>query len=113
VVNKLFIDMNKFIMATFNVGSDPPDGLNIRIMPIYAVAGFSSVPVRRCPNHASPDDANNQGKFADKRDHIIRVDNDFAVYEEDDETKRLSVIVPVEKPQVHAKPAKRPRSLLN
>merc|ERR1712080_814046 len=34
-----------------------------------------------------------------KRDHLIRVDNDFAMYEEDQDSKRLSVIIPVQQPQ--------------
>ena len=36
---------------------------------------------------------------SDKRDHLIRVDNDFVEYEEDQVSKRLSVIIHNPKPQ--------------
>lgn len=64
------------------------------------MAGFFTSPVRRCPNHAHQDDPSNRDEmWKDKRDHLIRVDNDFAIYEEDSESKRLSVIIPVQRPQ--------------
>ena len=59
-LKKLFIDMNKYVLAQFNVGQNPPNDLAIRITPIYAVAGFFTSPVRRCPNHASPQDPSNE-----------------------------------------------------
>jgi len=100
MLNKLYVDMNKFVRASFIVGHSPPDGLLIRALPIYAQAGFFTSPVKRCPNHASPDDHTNKDPmWSDKRDHLIRVDNDFAMYEEDQESKRLSVIIPVQPPQ--------------
>jgi len=100
MLNKLYIDMNKFVNASFSVGPSPPDGLLIRALPIYAQAGFFTSPVKRCPNHAAPDDHTNKDlMWSDKRDHLIRVDNDFATYEEDQESKRLSVIIPVQRPQ--------------
>jgi len=100
MLNKLYIDMNKFVNASFSVGPSPPDGLLIRALPIYAQAGFFTSPVKRCPNHAAPDDHTNKDlMWSDKRDHLIRVDNDFATYEEDLESKRLSVIIPVQRPQ--------------
>ena len=45
----------------FRVGPTPPEGLFIRALPIYAVAGHIYQPVTRCPNHASPEDATNKG----------------------------------------------------
>ena len=59
-LKKLFIDMNKYVLAQFNVGQNPPNDLSIRILPIYAVAGFFTSPVRRCPNHASRQDPSNE-----------------------------------------------------
>ena len=53
--------MNKPVQAMFRVGSDPPEGLFIRALPLYAVAGHISQPVTRCPNHASPEDSSNTG----------------------------------------------------
>ena len=97
MLNKLYIDMNKFVRASFNVGPSPPEGLCVRAVPIYAQAGFFTSPVRRCPNHAAAEDpTNKEVMWSDKRDHLIRVDNEFAMYEEDPESKRLSVIIPIQ-----------------
>ena len=60
-LKKLFIDMNKPVQAMFKVGPNPPEGLFIRALPIYAVAGHISQPVTRCPNHASLEDSSNRG----------------------------------------------------
>ena len=58
--------MNKPVQAMFRVGPSPPEGLFIRALPIYAVAGHISQPVTRCPNHASVEDSSNRG-FPDVR----------------------------------------------
>jgi hypothetical protein len=101
LLKKLFVDMNKYVLGTFNVGPNPPEGLLIRALPVFAVPGFFTCAVRRCPNHASSEDPSNKDEmWKDKRDHLIRVDNDFAIYDEDPESKRLSVIVPVQKPEI-------------
>ena len=98
-LHKLYIDMNKDVLASFNVGSQPTDGLVVRVLPIYAQAGFYRSPVKRCPNHASAEDPTNRDPFwHDKRDHLIRVANDFTIYDEDQQTKRLSVMIPVKQP---------------
>ena len=52
--------MNKPVQAMFRVGPTPPEGLFIRALPIYAVAGHISEPVTRCPNHASLEDSTNR-----------------------------------------------------
>ena len=80
-------------------GSQPTDGLVVRVLPIYAQAGFYRSPVKRCPNHASPEDPTNRDPiWNDKRDHLIRVANEFTIYDEDQVTKRLSVMIPVKQP---------------
>lgn len=53
--------MNKPVQAMFNVGPNPPEGLFIRALPLYAVAGHIQQPVTRCPNHASIEDSSNRG----------------------------------------------------
>jgi len=99
-LKKLFIDMNKYVRASFHLGPNPPEGLMIRALPIYAVAGFFTAPVRRCPNHAAHGDPSNRDPmWQDKREHLIRVDDDFCMYEEDPESKRLYVMIPVQPPQ--------------
>ena len=60
-LRKLFIDMNKPVQAMFRVGANPPEGLFIRALPLYAVAGHIQQPVTRCPNHASAEDSSNRG----------------------------------------------------
>ncbi len=91
--------MNKFVFCSFTFAPNLPQGLWIRALPIYGVAGFYQEPVKRCPNHASPNDQSNQeDMFVDKMEHLIRVQHEAALYEEDPETKRLSVMVPVQPP---------------
>lgn len=58
-LKKLFIDMNRWVQVEFRVGHNPPEGLFIRALPIYAEASHLRDPVKRCPNHASPGDATN------------------------------------------------------
>jgi len=98
-LKKLFIDMNKPVQALFRVGPTPPEGLFIRALPIYAEAGSFTQPVIRCPNHASPEDSTNREIRQEFRFHLIRVNHDRAVYETDQSSQRLSVLVPVERPQ--------------
>jgi len=92
--------MNKVVQINFSAGENPPDGLFIRAVPVYAAAAFFTDPVRRCPNHASLSDASNKGFPHDFVDHLIRVNHDAAFYEEDAQSKRLSVVVPFMRPQV-------------
>ena len=53
--------MNKVVQICFKAGDNPPDGLLIRAVPIFSVAAFFTMPVKRCPNHASLSDASNKG----------------------------------------------------
>lgn len=102
LLQKLFVDMNKYVLASFNIANiaSVGEGLVIRAVPLYAIPGFFTAPVKRCPNHAHVDDPSNKElMWKDKREHLIRVDNDFAIYEEDTESKRLSVMIPVQAPQ--------------
>ncbi len=61
VLNKLFIDMGKYVQVSFSAGKNPPAGLYIRALPVYSDAAYCKDPVKRCPNHASPSDASNKG----------------------------------------------------
>ena len=60
-LNKLFIDMGKYVQITFHAGQNPPEGYFIRALPIYASPSHLSDVVKRCPNHASLSDASNNG----------------------------------------------------
>lgn len=59
-LNKLFIDMGKYIQIGFSAGDSPPENVYIRAVPIYAVPEFFTDPVKRCPNHASLSDSSNK-----------------------------------------------------
>ena len=72
--------MNKYVIAQFHLGDNVPQGLSIRLVPIYAVAGFFTMPVERCPNHAAPSDQTNHNIDESLRRHLIRVDNEAAWY---------------------------------
>ncbi len=92
--------MGKYVQVGFSAGSSPPDGLLIRALPVYAEAAYLKDPVKRCPNHASLSDASNKGFPKDFVEHLIRVNHDAVVYDEDQSSGRLSVVVPFEQPQV-------------
>jgi len=93
-LRKLFIDMNKWVQIDFRVGPQPPQGLYIRVLPIYAEASHLKEPVKRCPNHASPSDPTNS-EFPHLW-HLVRVDGKGEVmYCRDEESGRLSVVFPV------------------
>jgi hypothetical protein len=51
--------MGKSVKVCFTAGTDPPEGLFIRALPIYADPSFLTEPVKRCPNHASLSDSSN------------------------------------------------------
>lgn len=95
-LKKLYIDMNKWVQVEFRVGSNPPEGLFIRALPIYAEASHIRDPVKRCPNHASSTDPTNVNCYYPH--HLIRMDGDTSNYCEDPESKRLSVVFPVHTP---------------
>ena len=71
--------MNKPVQAMFRVGTSPPEGLFIRALPIYAVAGHICQPVTRCPNHSSVEDSSNRG-FPDVRMFYRRIIHDHIHY---------------------------------
>jgi hypothetical protein len=92
-LNKLYTDMNKWVQIKFSFGRYPTDGLYIRALPIYGDAADLKTSVKRCPNHARADDPTNSG-FA-FLDHLIRFDSPRAMYCEDLESGRLSVVAPL------------------
>lgn len=95
-MKKLYIDMNKWVQVEFRVGTNPPDGLFIRALPIYAEATHIRDPVKRCPNHASLSDPTNINCYYPL--HLIRFDGETTNYCEDSESNRLSVVFPVQTP---------------
>ena len=82
----------------FKVGQNIPNDLFIRILPVFSDAANCREPVKRCPNHASPTDQSNI-KF-DFPHHLVRVDNNHCLYDEDPSSGRLSTRFPVSNPHV-------------
>ena len=93
-LNKLYIDMNKWVEVRFSFGEQPHSGLFFRALPIFAEATDATIPVKRCPNHARPEDPFNYN-FPCLL-HLIRFDSTDALYCEDLESGRLSSIVPLD-----------------
>jgi len=98
-LNKLYINMANKVKVGFTAVHVPHEGLFIRAMPVYTDPSFFTEPVKRCPNHASETDSTNANIPKNVREHLVRVAHDAAIYEEDEKSKRLSVLVPFERPQ--------------
>jgi len=95
-LNKLFVDMDKWVQVEFKIGTDPPADLTIRTLPVYTEASYRREPVKRCPNHASAEEKSNRDfNFPH---HIIRYQNTDTIYEEDEKSSRLFSVFPVSTP---------------
>ncbi|KAL0269887.1 UNVERIFIED_CONTAM: hypothetical protein PYX00_007472 [Menopon gallinae] len=92
LLNKLYIVWDKIIPVQFKwIPSEPH--LVVRALPVYTDAQDMKLAVRRCLIHSSPTDASNEGFEHVK--HVIRSDNPGVYYEENQESERCSVVVPL------------------
>ena len=98
--NKLFVRMGVSVPLRFRCSRAPPVGSYIRAMPVYAKSEHAQEVVRRCPNHMSPTDPSNQGHPAPA--HLLRCEHEMAVYTSDSISSRMSVLAPMEQPQIGA-----------
>ncbi|XP_024229534.1 cellular tumor antigen p53 isoform X2 [Oncorhynchus tshawytscha] len=97
-LNKLYCQLAKTCPVEVLMAMDPPPGAILRATAIYKKSEHVSEVVRRCPHHQSASD-NNEGVV--HRSHLIRVEgNQWAQYLEDGNTKRQSVLLPYEPPQL-------------
>ena len=80
----------------------PHGGRFVRALPIFAEATDATIPVKRCPNHARPEDPSNYN-FPCLL-HLIRFDSTEALYCEDLESGRLSVVIPLHPRQEGSSP---------
>ncbi|KAJ8008178.1 hypothetical protein DPEC_G00102070 [Dallia pectoralis] len=97
-LNKLFCRLAKTCPVEVLMSKDPPPGAILRATAIYKKSEHVSEVVRRCPHHQSSPE-NNEG--VSHRSHLIRVEGSQRVqYLEDDNTKRQSVVLPYESPQL-------------
>ncbi|XP_041926942.1 cellular tumor antigen p53-like isoform X1 [Alosa sapidissima] len=98
-LNKLFCQLAKTcpVEVLLDAG-DPPVGSYLRATAIYKKSDHVADVVLRCPHHQNIAE-NNEGVA--HRSHLIRIEGmQRAQYLEDAVTKRQSVIVPYERPQL-------------
>ncbi|KAM3822077.1 cellular tumor antigen p53 isoform 2-T3 [Vipera latastei] len=97
-LNKLFCQIGKTCKVLIRTSKAPPPGSVVRAMAVYKRSEHMSEVVRRCPHHERHPE-HNDGTIP--RDHLIRVEgNPLAQYYTDPGTKRHSVRVLYQKPQV-------------
>ncbi|XP_047460393.1 cellular tumor antigen p53-like [Mugil cephalus] len=93
-LNKLFCQLAKTSPIDILVSKEPPQGAVLRATAVYKKTEHVAEVVRRCPHHQNED-------AAEHRSHLIRVEGtQSAQYCEDTHTKRQSVTVPYEPPQL-------------
>ncbi|KAM3590144.1 uncharacterized protein V6R79_004472 [Siganus canaliculatus] len=94
VLNKLYCQISKTTPIEVLVGAEPPAGAVLRATAVYKKTEHVAEVVRRCPHHQNED-------VAEHKSHLIRVEgSQRAQYFEDTHTKRQSVTVPYEPPQL-------------
>lgn len=94
ILNKLYCQLAKTSPIEVLVSKEPPAGAVIRATAVYKKTEHVAEVVRRCPHHQNEDSA-------EHRSHLIRVEgSQRAQYFEDPHTKRQSVTVPYEPPQL-------------
>ncbi|XP_074518304.1 cellular tumor antigen p53 [Halichoeres trimaculatus] len=95
ILNKLYCQLDKTNPVEILVGKEPPVGAVLRATAVYKKTEHVAEVVRRCPHHQ-----NGEGT-SENRSHLIRVEgSERAQYYEDVHTKRQSVTVPYEPPQL-------------
>ncbi|KAL2079608.1 hypothetical protein ACEWY4_025352 [Coilia grayii] len=97
-LDKLFCQLAKTCPVEVLVDGEPPAGAILRATAVYKKSEHVADVVLRCPHHQNIAE-NNEGVA--HRSHLIRMEGtQLAVYLEDQATKRQSVVVPYERPQL-------------
>uniref|UniRef100_A0A3B4BGR4 Cellular tumor antigen p53 n=1 Tax=Periophthalmus magnuspinnatus TaxID=409849 RepID=A0A3B4BGR4_9GOBI len=93
-LNKLYCQLAKTSPVEVLVAKEPPLGSVLRATAVYKKAEHVADVVRRCPHHQNEDSV-------EHKSHLIRIEgSQLACYHEDLGTKRHSVTVPYERPQL-------------
>ncbi|KAK2165777.1 hypothetical protein LSH36_45g04026 [Paralvinella palmiformis] len=95
-LGKLYVRMATTCPIRFRTSSEVPPGAVIRALPVYMRPEHVQDAVRRCPNHATSTE-NNEDHPAPS--HLIRCDHKMAAYVVDPYNGRQSVIIPQEQAQ--------------
>ncbi|XP_068611857.1 cellular tumor antigen p53 [Brachionichthys hirsutus] len=94
LLNKLYCQPAKTSPVEVLLSKEPPAGAVLRATAVYKKTEHVAEVVRRCPHHQNED-------AAEQRSHLIRMEgSQRALYFEDPHTKRHSVTVPYEPPQL-------------
>ncbi|XP_061664922.1 cellular tumor antigen p53 [Syngnathoides biaculeatus] len=94
MLNKLYCQLAKTSPVEVLVSKEPPAGAILRATAVYKKTEHVADVVRRCPHHQNQDAAPHSS-------HLIRMEgSQRAQYFEDVNTKRQSVTVPYEPPQL-------------
>ncbi|CAD5123172.1 DgyrCDS11540 [Dimorphilus gyrociliatus] len=96
MLRKLFVRMATTCPIRFKTARTPPPNTVIRAMPIYMKPEHVREVVKRCPNHATTKEYNENHPAPE---HLVRCEHKLARYEEHDYTGRQSVVLPHEQPQ--------------
>lgn len=95
-LKKLYVRMATTCPIRFKCLRSPPQGAIIRAMPIFMKPEHVQEPVKRCPNHATSKEHNENHPAPT---HLCRCEHKLAKYVEDGYTSRQSVIIPHETTQ--------------
>ncbi|XP_052072160.1 cellular tumor antigen p53-like isoform X3 [Mytilus californianus] len=95
-LKKLYVRMATTCPIRFKCLRQPPQGCVIRAMPIFMKPEHVQEPVKRCPNHATSKEHNENHPAPT---HLCRCEHKLAKFVEDPYTSRQSVLIPHEIPQ--------------